>query len=160
MKIDLALRELHRSETELAEDLLRLSERHGTDHEIYHVARDLAGWSADHVRRIAEVGAGYGLDLDPDPVHDDGLVKRVRERAGEVVGRSGPPELALLRDLRHVYLSAQGVSVDWELLGQAAQGIRHHDLLALTQRCHPENLRQAKWANSRLKESATQILVS
>lgn len=160
MKIGLALRELHRSETALAEELYRVAERHASDHEIYHLGRDLAGWSVDHVRRIAEIARAYGEDLDPEPVREGGVTKRLREAASDAVGRSGPPALALLTDLREVYTMAQGVSVDWELLAQAAQGIRHHDLLDLTQHCHPENLRQARWANAQLKESATQILVS
>ncbi|GIG29065.1 hypothetical protein [Cellulomonas marina] len=160
MRIGLALRELHRDETELADELLHLSERHAVDHEVYHLARDLAGWSADHVRRIAEIAGRYGEDLDPDAVGESGTAKRVRERVSDALDRSAPPGMALLRDLRTVYTMAQGVSVDWELLAQAAQGIRHHDLLDLTQHCHPENLRQARWANAKLKESATQVLVS
>jgi hypothetical protein len=57
-------------------------------------------------------------------------------------------------------MDASGVSVDWELVAQAAQGVKDRDLLAVTERCHPQTLRQSKWANSQLKEKATQILVS
>ena len=46
------------------------------------------------------------------------------------------------------------------MVAPVARGIRDTDLLALAQRCHPQTLRQAKWANSRIKESATQILVT
>jgi hypothetical protein len=59
-----------------------------------------------------------------------------------------------------VYIKAAGVSVDWELLAQAAQGIKHADLLDLAKKNHPDTLRQMRWANGKLKESATQILVS
>lgn len=45
MKLGLAIRELHRSEKSLAEDLLKLAERHKIEYEIHHVARDLARWS-------------------------------------------------------------------------------------------------------------------
>jgi hypothetical protein len=40
------------------------------------------------------------------------------------------------------------------------EGIKHTDLLAVPQRCHPETLRQMRWANGKLDESATQALVS
>ena len=40
MRIGLALRELHRSENALATELFHVSERHKTDHEIHHLARD------------------------------------------------------------------------------------------------------------------------
>jgi hypothetical protein len=46
------------------------------------------------------------------------------------------------------------------MLAQAAQGIKHHDLLDVTQRCHPDTLRQVRWANAMLKVNSTQILVS
>lgn len=52
------------------------------------------------------------------------------------------------------------MSIDWELLAQAAQGVKDSELVALSKRCHPDNLRQVRWANGKLKESATQILVS
>ncbi|EMY33308.1 hypothetical protein D477_015616 [Arthrobacter crystallopoietes BAB-32] len=160
MKIDLALEELHRSENDLAHELLQVSERHKVDHEIYHLGRDLARWSQRHVREIADVGKNYGLDLDPEPEDEAGLAERLREKGAELIGRRGNPALLLLRDLREIYMKASGVSVDWELLAQAAQGIKHTDLLDVTKRCHPDTLRQMRWANAKLKESATQILVT
>ena len=63
-------------------------------------------------------------------------------------------------DVREVFTRASGVSVDWELVAQAAQGLQDTELLDLSKRCHPETLRQVRWANAKLKESATQILVS
>jgi hypothetical protein len=46
------------------------------------------------------------------------------------------------------------------VLGQAAQATRARELLTLTQRSHPQALRQARWANATLKEAAAQVLVS
>jgi hypothetical protein len=160
MKIGLALEELHRSEADLAKELLKVSERHKVDHEIFHLGRDLASWSQQHVREIAEIGHHYGQDLDPNSGSEHGLLDTVREKGSELIGRMSSSSLLLLRDLREVYIKAAGVSVDWELLAQAAQGIKHRELLELAQRCHPDTLRQMRWANGKLKESATQILVS
>lgn len=160
MRIGLALRELHRSENDLAHELLQISDRHKADHEIFHVARDLAVWSQDHVREIARIAADYGEDLDGQPKGESTLAGRLLDKGSDLVRSRSVPELLLLRDLREVYLKASGVSVDWELLAQAAQGIKHRDLLAVAERCHPETLRQARWANGKLKESATQALVS
>jgi len=44
------------------------------------------------------------------------------------------------------------------MLAQAAQGIKHTGLLAVTKKCHPDTLRQMRWANTKLKESSTQAL--
>ncbi len=160
MRIGSALEELHRSENHLAHQLLTIAERHAAEPGIHHLGRDLAVWSQDHVRRIAPVGQRYGVELDPEPAGDPGLLDRVREGVGDRLGRRSDPALLLLRDLRSIYVDASGVSVDWELVAQAAQGVRDQELLELAQACHPDTLRQARWANSMLKESATQVLVS
>lgn len=160
MKIGLVLAQLHRDENDLAQDLFHISERHKVDHEIYHLGRGLAKWSQQHVREIAAIASRYGQDLDPEPRSENTLMERLREKGSQLIGREGEAGLILLRDLREVYINACGVSADWELLAQAAQGIKHTDLLEVAQRCHPQNLRQMKWANGKLKESATQVLVS
>jgi hypothetical protein len=159
VKIDQALEELHAAENDLARQLLALAEEHRGEHEVHHVARDLAVWSQGHVRRLAEFGGQYGLELDPEPAGDPSLAHRVRHRVVDRLGRTDPG-VQLLRDLRAVYVDASGVSVDWELIAQAAQGVRDRDLLRLASDCHPDTLRQARWANSQLKEKATQVLVS
>ncbi|WP_424347237.1 hypothetical protein [Kocuria sp. CH-021] len=160
MKIGLVLHELHRSENDLAQKLLHVSERHKVDHEIYHLARDLARWSQHHVREIAEIGRHYDQDLDPEPEGEHGLTEKLREKGSELIGRRSHAALLMLVDLREVYTMASGVSADWEMLAQAAQGIKHHDLLDVTQRCHPDTLRQLRWANAMLKVNSTQILIS
>ena len=55
---------------------------------------------------------------------------------------------------------AAGVSLDWEILAQTAQALKDTELLALTQKCHPQTLRQMQWANAALKENAAQIMVT
>ncbi|MFC7376638.1 hypothetical protein ACFQRD_15320 [Brachybacterium sp. GCM10030268] len=160
MKIGLALAELHRSENNLARKLLHISERHKVDHEIYHLGQDLARWSQRHVRELAEIAPQFGQQLDPEPAGEHPLRQKLRERSSDLLGRDSKVGLLLLVDLRETYTMAAGVSADWEMLGQAAQGIKHADLLALTKRCHPDNLRQMRWANGKLKESSTQVLVS
>lgn len=160
MKFGLVLEEMHRSENDLAHHLLVISERHKVDHEIYHLARDLARWSQQHVRDIADIAKNYGEDLDPEPRGEMGLMETVREKGSEMVGRRPETGMLLLRDLRELYLKACGVSADWELLAQAAQGMKDKNLLGLAEKCHPQTIRQMKWANSKLKESATQVLVS
>ncbi|WP_019875954.1 hypothetical protein [Sporichthya polymorpha] len=160
MKLGLALRELHRSETELAQRLLHAGERHEADQDVYHLSRTLAAWSTEHVRAIAEQARRYDEDLDPEPRLETRLVERIRERAAEVLGREPEAGLLLLLDLREIYLAAAGVSVDWELIAQGAQGVQDLPLIELAQRCHAENLRQMRWANAKLKESATQVLLT
>ncbi|MBV9162537.1 MAG: hypothetical protein JO281_13515 [Pseudonocardiales bacterium] len=160
MKLNLALRELHRAENSLAGDLLKVADRHKVDHEVYHVARDLARWSQQHVHGLVEVGRRYGLNLKDDPDEDSGLLSTVRGKASELVGRRPEPGLVLLADLRHLHRVAAGVSLDWELLAQGAQAAKDAELLALAQQCHPQSLRQMRWANAMLKMLSPQVLAS
>lgn len=160
MKLAPVLHELHHSEVRLGRQLLLVSERHAVDHEIHHVARDIAEWSRQHLRRLAEVAGDYGLDLDPAPRLESGPAARVRAKGSELIGRMHAPELLLLEDLRSVYVDASGVQMDWLLIAQAAQGVRHMRLLEVADECQPETNRQAKWAEGQLKSHATQILVS
>ena len=159
-KIDWAIRELHRSENDLAGELLQVSDRHKPDHEIFYLGRDLARWSQRHVEELARVGRDYGLDLDAEAEDDSSILARLRQKGSELTGRRHAPGVLLLRDLRELHMKAAGVSLDWELLAQAAQATKDRELLALTQDCHPETLRQTRWANAMLKETAAQVLVS
>ena len=159
-KLPLVLRELHRSETRLARDLLAMSDRHKADHEIHHVARDLARWSQIHVRRIAEVGRDYGAKLKRQPRWEVSRLGALRKRAATVLGRRPEAGLQLLADLRELHRTAAGVSLDWELLAQVAQALKEQPLLDLAQSCHPQTLRQMRWANAHLKITSPQIIAS
>lgn len=160
-KLHLVLRELHRSENGMARALLTMADRHRVDHEVFHVARDIARWSQDHVREIAEAARTHGVQLDP--VASSGspaVLGSLTQRASTLLGRRPEPGLLLLADLRRLHRRAAGVSMDWELLAQSAQAQQQRDLLELTQRCHPQTLRQLRWANSQLKIVSPQILAS
>lgn len=160
MKVDLAIRELHRSERALTHLLLALADRHKVEPEIRHVATDLARWSQQHVHELAEVGRRYGLHLADEAPDDTGLFGSVQEKLSELAGRRPEPGLLLLADLRRLHLKAVEVSVDGEFLGQGAQAVKDAELLAMTQRCHPQTVRQLKWANSMLKILSPQVLAS
>jgi hypothetical protein len=159
-KVGAAIEELHRSEDDLARTLLDLSDRQRTDHEIFHVARDIARWSQQHVRELARVGRDYGLDLDPEATRVSPVVARVKQKGAELVGRHHEPGLLLLADLRHLHRAAAGVSLDWEVLAQTAQAMQDEELLALCQDAHPETVRQMRWADAKVKETAAQVTVT
>ena len=159
-KVPMALEELHRAENELAAELLHASDRHKTDHEIFNLARDLARWSQEHIRELARVGRAYGLDLAAQPEDETSVVARLRQKGAELLGRRHDPAVLLLRDLREIHGKAAVVSLDWEILAQTAQALKDRELLVLAQKCHPQTLRQMKWANASLKENAAQVMVT
>jgi hypothetical protein len=159
-KVGAAIEELHRSENDLAGALLNLSDQQKADHEVFYVARDIARWSQEHVRRLAEVGRDYALNLDPDPEDEATLLARLKQKGAELTGRFHEPGLLLLADLRHIHRMAAGVSLDWEILAQTAQAMQDRELLGVAEGCHPETLRQLRWANAKVKEAAAQIMVT
>ena len=160
MKLDLAIEELHRAENNLVTVLTSMSDKHKADHEVFYVCRDMAGWSRKHVAELARVGRDFGVELDPEASEDAGFLAAAKQRASELTGRRSVPGLLLLADLRHLYREAAGTSVDWELLAQGAQGAKEQELLDVAERCHPQTLRVARWANSHLKVTSPQVLPS
>ncbi|OMC40697.1 hypothetical protein A5740_24135 [Mycobacterium sp. GA-1841] len=158
-KITLALTELHRSEHSLAHDLRSIAARHHSDQDISHLADDLARWSEEHVALLAEHGRHYGLHLTWRSGRMR-VTRWIQERFSAAMRRRPEPALLLLADLRKVHRAAAGVSLDWELLGQGAQATKDQELLTLTERCHPQTLRQMRWANAMLKELSPQVLSS
>jgi len=155
-----ALHRLHAGENHLHRDLLRVAEVHHAEHEVHHVAKDLARWSAEHVRLLGEQAHRHDVDLDTEADAPSVVGQRLREGVSTLTGRRPEPGVLLLEDLRDLYLQASDNSLAWEMLAQYAQAERLDDLLALTERCHPQNLRQLRWANTMIKTQSPQILTS
>lgn len=160
--IKLLLRELHSGETELEWRLLAAGERHRTEHEVHHVTSDLARWShqnAQALAAVAKTGSSWLAHLKQAAATNDAITG-VRQRTATFIGRHPEPGLLLLHDVRNLFVLASRNSVNWTMLGQAAQASRDDRLLSLVSDCHPRTIRQVKWCNAMLKEIAPQILVS
>lgn len=158
-KLGQAIRELHRSERRLAHELRAVAARHHSDQDVCHLAQDLAGWSDEHVEALAEHGRRHGVRLSARPRRMP-TSTAIQEKLSDALRRRPEPGLVLLADLRRVYRVAAGTSLDWELLAQGAQAAKDRDLLAVTKQCHPQTLRQMRWANAMLKELSPQALTS
>lgn len=159
MKMKLAIRELHRSERKLAHELNVVAARHRSDQDIYHLARDMSRWSHNHVSELAQHGRHYGVRLSADP-RTGAITGSLQSRISGLLRHRPEPGLALLADLRRIHRLSAGVSLDWELLAQGAQAAKDSELLSLSSRCHPETLRQMRWANAMLKELSPQVLMN
>lgn len=153
-----ALRRVQHGENEVLGHLMRMAERHRADHEVHHVALDIAGWSRENLARLADAADHYDISLPREP-REPGPVRRgidavLAKAPGKVAG------LALLEDLRDLYLSASETSLAWEMLAQHALARREPDQLEVTTGCHPQTLRQIRWANTMIKTLSPQILAS
>ncbi|ELP65590.1 hypothetical protein ACKI1I_27840 [Streptomyces turgidiscabies] len=169
--VALTLRALHHGEEHLADQLTRVAERHRTEHEIHHVATDLAQWSREHAQRLADTARDRDVDPHPGLLGDSAgaqvadVLSTLGEKAAQlmgrqVTGRRPEPGLLLLRDLRDLHLAATENSLLWEMLAQVAQATKDESLLTLASECHPHTLRQMRWTNSMIKTLSPQILSS
>jgi hypothetical protein len=140
---------LDRGEAELAAAFRAVGDGHGDEPDVAHQCRRLARQCDAHAAAVGPFAARYGEDApdEPDRLH-----------APPFTGaRSGG--LGLLRDLHDLYLMACMCEIAWTVVGQAAQGARDGDMLAVVSRCEAETAAQAKWLRTRMKETAPQALV-
>ncbi|ARQ70639.1 hypothetical protein [Streptomyces marincola] len=144
------LNALHRGETALAAHLLAVADRHRAEHEVHHVATDLARWSRRHGELIADAAPRYGGAIGPGGGQE--AAGRGAEDSDDV-----PP---LLLDLRALHLAASGNAVYWEMLGQAARATRDERLLDLADTCLPHAMRQVGWARIMLTTQSPQLIVA
>jgi hypothetical protein len=89
-----------------------------------------------------------------------GVVDDAQETATDGAGFRSEPALKLLDDLRRLYLAASENSLYWEMLAQLAQATKDDRLLELASACHPQTLRQIRWANTMIKTLSPQALTS
>lgn len=131
----LVLRVLHHGEQHLAGELRLVADRLRTDHEVHHVATDLARWSEEHALRVVQAARDQGLDLHDSSGTGSGVLAELRRKAAEAVGHRPEPGLLLMRDLRALHLYATQY---WEMLAQVAQATRNEALLTLASDSHPQ----------------------
>nr|WSW70856.1 hypothetical protein OG461_34325 [Streptomyces sp. NBC_00995] len=144
---------LDHGERRLAEALESAADRHRAEHEIHHVARDLARWSRDHLRQLAEAA-----EEPHDAPNAAGQVLWTGQRFTAHTDTADDTGVTLLRDLQALHLGAAANSLCWEMLAQAARATRDQRLLHLASSCHPETIRQMKWSNTMLKNLSPQLL--
>jgi len=140
---------LHRSQLALADAFRQVAEAHGDEPDVGVLCRrqaaacdGLAGELEPFARRYAEEAPD-----EPERLHS----QLFREPRGGGLG--------LLRDLHDLYLMAAECDLAWTVVGQAAQGARDDDLLAVARRGEERAALQLRWVRSRMKQAAPQALV-
>jgi hypothetical protein len=140
---------LHRAEVELAAAFREVRQGHAEEADVFHLCERLAAQCDAHSEKLAPFADRYGEEApdEPERLHSELF--------------AGPREggLALLRDLHDLYLMASECNVTWTLVGQAAQGARDKELLAVVESCEGETATQLRWLLTRMKQAAPQALV-
>ncbi|MBQ0986963.1 hypothetical protein KBZ10_21095 [Streptomyces sp. F63] len=156
------LAELHGAEEALAREFHRVAERQAADHGTHYPCLTLAGRCEEHAARLRAAAGRRGQDLSA-PHHSETLAHLVDAARQKSSGRRGHHISAgrlLLRDLRHLFLAAQEVSLLWLLLGQVARAVRDQELLDDVEELHRETLGQIRWLTTRLKNAVPQVMAT
>lgn len=156
--LEYALHRAHHGENEIVEQLTRMADRHRADHEIHHVALDLVRRSRENIARLADIGSVRDVPLSRE-ARTPGTVRHALDTVMSKTPGTAPVVL-LLEDLRDLYLACTETSLAWEMLAQLAQARRDDELLAAVSGCHPQTLRQLRWANTMIKTLSPQALAS
>ncbi|MCW2999277.1 MAG: hypothetical protein JWN65_2826 [Solirubrobacterales bacterium] len=140
---------LHKAQANLAAAFREVADAHADEADLVHLCPRLAADCDRHAAALHPFVDRYGEDApdEPDRLHAE-IFRGSRE---------GP--LGLMRDLQDLYLMATECDITWTLVGQAAQGLRDHDLLAVVTSCEQDTSIQLKFLRTRLKQSAPQALV-
>jgi len=144
---------LHRTEQTLADSFRTVGQGHAAEPDVAHLCETLAATSDEHVRllepiaqRYGEQGSGDDVD-EPERLHAAGLAQT---RSGAV---------GLLRDLQDLRLLGTLAQTTWTVVGQAAQGLRDHELLDVAQEASRSTARQLSWLDTRMRAAAPQALL-
>ncbi|MDQ3867568.1 MAG: hypothetical protein M3304_12215 [Actinomycetota bacterium] len=159
--LGLALQDLAEAELDLADEWVKVGERHAVEHDVFHMAETLSREGRAHAERLVPFLERYGARSSKADGADPGesRLAGLRRKTSELLGREPAAGLLLLADLQRLYVMTEEASIGWTIAGQAAQAARDPDLLALVTVCHGETLMQAKWLTTRIKEAAPQTLV-
>ncbi|MFI8825047.1 hypothetical protein [Streptomyces sp. NPDC053431] len=157
--VAVVLEALQRGERHLSAEFLAMAWHHRQEHEVHHVATDLAHWSAEHGRLLAEALDHYGPPDDHYGPTDPAPSLSAAQDGADAPGPDDPG-LRLLEDLRALHLAVAGNGAYWQMLSQAASATRDARLDALVSHCRPRGQRQLRWTESMIKNLSAQILTA
>jgi hypothetical protein len=156
-----ALGEAHSAVDDLASAVRKLGERHAADHDVLHMSRTLGLKLDEATHALAVHGERLGRSLDdvePDAERTGGPLAGMREKASEMLGSRPQAGALLLADLRRFLARAADASVTCVILAQGAQAAQDPELLSVATAAHDTVLRTHRWALTRLKITAPQVL--
>jgi hypothetical protein len=150
----LAFRDLHRSETDLAQEFRRVAHRHAAEADVFHLCRRFAEQCERHAATLTEAAGRYGEVLPREPVGSP-VAGPIRARRAVRPVDQGPVLLARLRALSTL---AHDCEIAWTVIGEGAKAHGDDQLAALVYACGAETAVQGRWLRTRLAEAAPQVL--
>lgn len=156
-----ALNDAHRAVGDLADEMRRLGERHRPDHDVKHLASTLATLLDTATATLADQATATtsaSRHLTPTATGGRRPLAPVREKLADALGDRPIAGALLLADLRRLLGVAADASITCVIVAQGAQAAGDADLLEAVTSAHATVLRVHRWALTRLKTTAPQVL--
>jgi len=163
VRIHVAIERTQDAECELFDELTSIAEGHTAESDVYHVAKMLASRCASQLELLHAHAARYGAHeriIEEPTEQAPDVLERARRLASEMLGEREPAGMLLFDDLLAVYLTAHRAELAWVVLEQGAKAVRDAELIAATKKGREEAERRWKWARTKVKEAAPQLLVA
>ena len=160
MKVDQAIEDVQAAEASLAKELWRVGERHASEHDVYHVCHALAKRCDEQLALLVPHAERYGVEVEEHSGKPAAVIERVRRMSSELLGREPISGALLLHDLKELYCLVQSVELEWVVLLQAAKAARDQELKTAAEEGREHAESRGKWARTRIKELAPQVLVA
>jgi hypothetical protein len=140
---------LHTSLRTVADGFRQVADGHAEESDVRTTCQLLATAAEEQVSVLGPVVERYGehREQEPERLHAAGL-------DGTRTGGVG-----LLRDLQDLHMLASMTELTWTVVGQAAQGLRDHELLDIVSTGEKDTARQLTWLRTRIKQAAPQALI-
>ncbi len=161
MNLGPALTHLHEATADLRDELEAIAERHATDHDVFHIGRQLSRRCDELVTRLEPFLKTYGGSAAGDGEMADAwhaFAEGVRRWTATATSRTSKAGPLLLRDLRELEADAHACRTDWVIVHQGALAARDRGLVDASAFGMSEMERIERWLTTRIKEAAPLIL--
>jgi hypothetical protein len=156
------LEQIHDAELELSDDCQAVAERQESDREVYDLCHVVARQSAEHAERLRPLADRYGEHIEeaddegPDPWRVE--LDSMRHRVTELLHRRPASPMAVLHDLRRLFLAAENVAILWVTAEEGARAARDDELLQIATQCRTETERQAEALVAQIRARSAEAL--
>lgn len=141
---------LLKTEEGLAKAFSTVAKRHARQLDVEHPCELFSGWSHDNAEALLPFTRQYGSSGGREP----------QQLYHDLFDHRDVASLALLRDLRHLWLMVQDAHIIWTVVLQTASALRNEELKALCTQAQEHNHRQLIWLRTRIKSGAPQTLIA
>ena len=160
MKLGEAIEDVEAAETSLANELLKIAERHAAEQDVYHVCHTLAKRCDEQLALLTPHRKRYGAHVSQRVGEPAAGVERVRRMSSELLAGQQPSGALLLRDLKELAGVVQHAELEWVVLLQAAKAARDQQLKTAAEEGREHAEARGKWVRTRIQELAPQVLLA